>query len=58
HAGRAGWRAAAQWTAGGRSFVALRSRSTRSSPDPANSTAVISSHRARKPSPDRPVTDA
>ncbi|MFI1676275.1 methyltransferase domain-containing protein [Streptomyces sp. NPDC020607] len=58
HAGRAGWRAAGQWTAGGRSFVALRSRSTRSSPDPANSTAVISSHRARKPSPDRPVADA
>ncbi|MFD6432584.1 class I SAM-dependent methyltransferase [Streptomyces venezuelae] len=57
-AGRAGWRITGQWTADGRSFVALRSRSTRSSPEPANSTAVISSHRARKPSPDTPVAEA
>ncbi|MEU5689679.1 SAM-dependent methyltransferase [Streptomyces venezuelae] len=57
-AGRAGWRVSGQWTADGRSFVALRSRSTRSSPELANSTAVISSHRVRKPSPDTPVADA
>jgi SAM-dependent methyltransferase len=60
HAGRGGWRAADQWTAGGRSFVALRSRSSRrtsSSAEPPNSTAVISSQRARKPSPDSPVAD-
>ncbi|MFF3641190.1 class I SAM-dependent methyltransferase [Streptomyces sp. NPDC002564] len=53
-----GWRAAGQWSSGGRCFVALRSRSTRRIPEPPNSTAVISSHRARKPSPGRPVADA
>ncbi|MET8682853.1 methyltransferase domain-containing protein [Streptomyces sp. NPDC004732] len=58
YAGRAGWRAAGQWSAGGRCFVALRSRSTKSSAEPPNSAAVISSHRARKPSADRPVADA
>ncbi|WP_405877249.1 methyltransferase domain-containing protein [Streptomyces sp. NBC_00005] len=58
HADRAGWRAVDQWTAGGRSFVALRSRSTNSSAEPPNSTAVTSSQRARKPSADRPVADA
>ncbi|MET8769797.1 methyltransferase domain-containing protein [Streptomyces sp. NPDC004658] len=60
YAGRAGWRAAGQWTAGGRRFVALRSRSPRSassSAEPANSTALISSQRVRKPSADRPVAD-
>ncbi|QEU94303.1 class I SAM-dependent methyltransferase [Streptomyces kanamyceticus] len=68
HAERAGWRAAGQWTAGGRSFVALRSRdqrrdhgrdrSTRSSAEPPNSTAVINSQRAANPSPESPVADA
>ncbi|MFJ2769404.1 class I SAM-dependent methyltransferase [Streptomyces sp. NPDC087300] len=80
HAGHAGWRAAAQWRAGGRSFVALRDtrrardghharhdfglrgghtdRPTNSSAEPPNSTAVISSQRAAKPSPGRPVADA
>jgi SAM-dependent methyltransferase len=60
HAERAGWRAVDQWTAGGRSFVALRSRSrsTSSSAEPPKSTAVISSQRARKPSADRPVAEA
>ncbi|MEV5148065.1 class I SAM-dependent methyltransferase [Streptomyces sp. NPDC052727] len=60
YAGRAGWRTAGQWTAGGRRFAALRSRSPRSassSAEPANSTALISSQRARKPSADRPVAD-
>lgn len=57
HAGAAGWRAAAQWTSGGRRFVALRSdRDARSSADPPNRTAVISSQRARKPSADCPAT--
>ncbi|MEU6597563.1 class I SAM-dependent methyltransferase [Streptomyces flaveolus] len=60
YAGRAGWRAVGQWTAGGRRFVALRTRSSRSassSAEPANSAALISSQRARKPSVDRPVAD-
>lgn len=67
HAGAAGWRAVAQWTSGGRRFVALRAgrggrgarndRSARSSAEPPNSTAVISSQRARKPSADSPATD-
>ncbi|MFF8726588.1 class I SAM-dependent methyltransferase [Streptomyces sp. NPDC015171] len=42
----AGWRPAGQWTAGGRRFVALRSRRARSSAEPPNSTALISSQRA------------
>jgi SAM-dependent methyltransferase len=61
HAERAGWRAVDQWTAGGRSFAALRSRrhrSTSSTAEPPKSTAVISSQRARKPSADRPVPEA
>lgn len=58
HAGRAGWRAVGQWAAGGRSFVALRIRSTNSTAEPPNSTAVTSSQRARKPSADRPVAEA
>ncbi|WP_405916559.1 class I SAM-dependent methyltransferase [Streptomyces sp. NBC_00728] len=66
HAARAGWRADAQWSAGGRSFVALRSgprrdarrdRRTSSSADPANSAAVISSQWARKSSAGRAVAD-
>ncbi|MFJ7968796.1 class I SAM-dependent methyltransferase [Streptomyces sp. NPDC096324] len=66
HATRAGWRADAQWAAGGRSFVALRSgprrearkeRRTSSSAEPANSAAVISSQRARNPSAGRAVAD-
>ncbi|MEW2513385.1 class I SAM-dependent methyltransferase [Streptomyces sp. NPDC046870] len=60
YAGRAGWRTVGQWTTGRRRFAALRSRSPRSassSAEPANSTALISSQRARKPSADRPVAD-
>ncbi|MFF8968962.1 class I SAM-dependent methyltransferase [Streptomyces sp. NPDC014995] len=55
HAARAGWRAADQWTAGGRRFVALRSRSASSSAETPKSTAVISSQRTRKPSADSPA---
>ncbi|MEU7058043.1 methyltransferase domain-containing protein [Streptomyces sp. NPDC046197] len=55
HAGRAGWRAVDQWSAGGRCFAALRSRSAKSSAEPPKSTAVISSQRARKPSADSPA---
>jgi len=58
HAARAGWRAEDQWTAGGRSFAALRSRSANSAAEPANSTAVISSQRAKKSSADSPVEDS
>ncbi|MFF4500766.1 SAM-dependent methyltransferase [Streptomyces sp. NPDC001401] len=58
HAHRTGWRAVDQWTAGGRCFVALRSRSRNSTAEPPNSTAVSSSQRARKRSADRPVADA
>ena len=73
HALRTGWHPADQWTTGGRSFAALRNRSdrsdrrdrrdrsernARSAAEPPNSTAVISSQRAMKPSPDRPVLDA
>nr|WP_253267690.1 methyltransferase domain-containing protein [Streptomyces asoensis] len=57
YAAREDWRAAGQWTAGGRCFVALRSRSARSSADPPKSTAVISSQWARNPSAERPVAD-
>ncbi|WP_367321880.1 class I SAM-dependent methyltransferase [Streptomyces sp. HUAS ZL42] len=57
HARRQGWRIPAQWSAGGRSFVALRSRSASSTAEPANRTAVISSQRARKPSADSPAPD-
>ncbi|MER6127232.1 methyltransferase domain-containing protein [Streptomyces sp. NPDC001795] len=55
HAVRAGWRPDGQWTAGGRSFLALRNRSTSSSAEPPNSTAVTSSQRDRNPSVDRPA---
>jgi SAM-dependent methyltransferase len=47
HAGGAGWRSVDQWAAGGRCFVALRSRSTSSSAEPPNSAAVSSSQRVR-----------
>ncbi|MGA5036663.1 class I SAM-dependent methyltransferase [Streptomyces capoamus] len=63
YAGRAGWRAVGQWTAGGRRFAALRGlprsrpRSASSSAEPPNSAALISSQRARKPSGDRPVAE-
>ncbi|MGW8062256.1 class I SAM-dependent methyltransferase [Streptomyces ziwulingensis] len=55
HAGAAGWRTVAQWTSGGRRFLALRS--ARSSAEPPNRTAVISSQRAVKPCADSPVAD-
>lgn len=57
YARRADWRTAGQWTAGGRRFVALRSRSASSSAEPPKSAAVISSQWARKPSGDSPVAD-
>lgn len=53
-----GWRTVDQWTAGGRCFVSLRSRSTSRRAEPPNSTAVISSQRVRKPSAERPVADS
>ncbi|MFJ9153924.1 class I SAM-dependent methyltransferase [Streptomyces sp. NPDC102270] len=66
HAARTGWAPVDQWTAGGRSFVALRRRrtlalpcrTTRAAAEPAKSTAVISSQRAAKPSGDKPLPDA
>ncbi|WP_338894646.1 methyltransferase domain-containing protein [Streptomyces sp. TG1A-60] len=53
-----GWRAVDQWSAGGRCFASLRSRSANSRAAPPNSAAVISSHRVRKPSADSPVADS
>jgi SAM-dependent methyltransferase len=58
HAARSGWASVDQWTAGGRSFVALRRRTTRTTAEPPKSAAVTSSQRARNPSADRPVTRA
>ncbi len=58
HAARSGWASVDQWTAGGRSFVALRRRTTKTTAEPPKSTAVTSSQRARNPSADRPVTRA
>ncbi len=58
HAARAGWRPDGQWTTGGRSFAALRNRSTNSTAEPANSTAVTSSHRPRNTSPGSPIADS
>ncbi|MEG3626934.1 class I SAM-dependent methyltransferase [Streptomyces sp. C6-003] len=55
YADRAGWLAEGQWSAGGRCFVALRSRSTSSSAEPPNSAALTSSQRARNPSVDSPA---
>ncbi|MFJ6391950.1 class I SAM-dependent methyltransferase [Streptomyces sp. NPDC091972] len=66
HADRSRWAPVDQWTAGGRSFVALRRgtglaprrRRTNTTAEPPKSTAVTSSQRARKPSGDRPVAEA
>ncbi|MEV0174728.1 methyltransferase domain-containing protein [Streptomyces sp. NPDC050803] len=58
HARRAGWRAGGQWSVGGRSFAALRSRSTNSTAEPPNSRAVSSSQRGRKASADKPVEES
>jgi SAM-dependent methyltransferase len=59
YADHAAWNAEGQWSAGGRAFVALRSRRTcrtsSRSAEPPNSTAVTSSQRAAKPSADSPV---
>ncbi|MFD6172969.1 class I SAM-dependent methyltransferase [Streptomyces coeruleorubidus] len=55
-----GWTRAGQWTADGRRFAALRTRSRRtasSSAEPPKRTAVISSQRARNTSGGRPVPD-
>ncbi|MGV9316466.1 class I SAM-dependent methyltransferase [Streptomyces sp. NPDC003691] len=49
------WETAGHWTAGGRRFVALRSRSASSSAEPPNSTTVITSQRPRKPPAGTPV---
>ena len=57
YADRAGWAAVDQWAAGGRRFVALRSRSASSRAEAPKSTAVISSQRARKPSTGSPVAE-
>ncbi|MGV9943219.1 class I SAM-dependent methyltransferase [Streptomyces sp. NPDC003401] len=57
YADRAGWGAVDQWAAGGRCFVALRSRSASSSAEAPKSTAVISSQRAANPSAGSPVAD-
>ncbi|MEV6485988.1 class I SAM-dependent methyltransferase [Streptomyces sp. NPDC051576] len=57
YARAAGWRPDGQWAAGGRSFLALRNRSTSSAAEPPNSTAVTNSQRDRNPSPDRAVAD-
>jgi SAM-dependent methyltransferase len=57
YADRARWSAVRQWTAGGRRFVALRTRAASSSAETPKSTAVISSQRARKPSGDSPVAE-
>ncbi|MFH8771254.1 class I SAM-dependent methyltransferase [Streptomyces sp. NPDC017958] len=46
------WRAEAQWTAGDRRFVALRTCTASSSAEPPKSRAVISSQRPRKTSAD------
>jgi SAM-dependent methyltransferase len=54
---RARWSVVRQWTAGGRRFVALRTRAASSSAETPKSTAVISSQRARKPSGDSPVAE-
>ncbi|MFI2431394.1 class I SAM-dependent methyltransferase [Streptomyces sp. NPDC018693] len=49
-----GWQRAGQWSAGGRCFAALRTRSASSSAEPPKSTAVMSSQWARKGSADSP----
>ncbi|MEU0422426.1 methyltransferase domain-containing protein [Streptomyces canus] len=57
HAARTDWAPVDQWTAGGRSFVSLRRRTTKTTAEPPNSTAVTSSQRAGKPFGDRPVAE-
>ncbi|MFE7648988.1 class I SAM-dependent methyltransferase [Streptomyces phaeoluteigriseus] len=57
YADRAGWGAVDQWAAGGRCFVALRSRTASSRAEAPKSTVVISSQRAAKPSAERPVAE-
>ncbi|NUR41020.1 MAG: class I SAM-dependent methyltransferase [Streptomyces sp.] len=52
-----GWKKEGQWSADGRTFVALRTRRASSSAEPPNRTAVISSQRPRNPSGDSPVAD-
>ncbi|NJP67799.1 class I SAM-dependent methyltransferase [Streptomyces spiramenti] len=52
---RPDWLAVAQWSVGGRCFVALRNRSSSAKPETAKSTAVMSSQRWAKPLPDSPV---
>ncbi|MDT7846365.1 methyltransferase domain-containing protein [Streptomyces justiciae] len=52
-----GWEQERQWSAGGRTFVALRTRTASNSADPPNRTAVISSQRPRNPSGESPVAD-
>ncbi|MBB4711598.1 SAM-dependent methyltransferase [Streptomyces luteogriseus] len=54
---RGRWERDGQWTAGGRRFAALRSRSASTSAEPAKRAAVISSQRVRNPSGGRPVAD-
>ncbi|MCX3287663.1 class I SAM-dependent methyltransferase [Streptomyces sp. NEAU-H22] len=54
---RGRWVRDGQWTAGGRRFAALRSRSASTSAEPAKRTAVISSQRVRNTSGGRPVAD-
>lgn len=55
HARALGWRTVDQWAVGGRSFVALRNRTTNTSADTANSAAVTSSQRPRNTSPGSPT---
>ncbi|WP_306320366.1 MULTISPECIES: class I SAM-dependent methyltransferase [unclassified Streptomyces] len=57
YAAGAGLRPAGQWSVGGRSFAALRSRTASSTPDPANNAAVTSSQWPRYTSAERPVAD-
>ncbi|MFF5955869.1 class I SAM-dependent methyltransferase [Streptomyces luteogriseus] len=54
---RGRWERDGQWTAGGRRFAALRSRSASTSAEPAKRAAVISSQRVRNTSGGRPVAD-
>lgn len=51
----AGWRADAQWSAGGRCFVALRARHTSTTAEPPKRAALISSQRVAKPSAGSPA---
>ncbi|MYW44561.1 methyltransferase domain-containing protein, partial [Streptomyces sp. SID161] len=53
-----GWDPAGQWTAGGRRFVALRTRGHGSGTGPPDGTAVIRAQRTRRPTRDRPAGTA